>query len=418
MKISLVLVLSFFSMLVAAQSTVNSVPHPKKSGWSNYVSNPDRILSADGVGTINDICAQIEEADSFQVAFVVLESIGQRVPKDFAGRLFNKWGIGHRGRDDGLLVLFVLDQKRIEFETGYGTETVLTDFRCVQIQEDNMVNFFWDEEYTEGLIEGAKAIQYELRGKKVDRFALRSLLLDDIRAEKERKRRNAERLDSFLLFIVLWHAIGLTLFLIDLLLARLWSNPYGKYKIIRIFAVWAWAIFPITHIFVILYARYLKERYRNMLRFSHKTYEVMRKLSEEDEDEYLSRGQISEELIRSVDYDVWITDNKDDLLILSYRPLFSKYTTCPKCHFRTYRKIHDRQIRPPSYAYDGMGERKHECSNCKYAETKIYYIRKLQSSGSSSGGSGLGSSGGGFSGGGGGGFGGGSSGGGGGGSSW
>ena len=151
--------------------------------------------------------------------------------------------------------------------------------------------------------------------------------------------------------------------MIVLLVVRFRNDPYKKYKAINYFALWIWAVlFPITHIFVVIFARKSRQRYRDMIRFSGKTGEIMRKLSENDEDEYLSRGQITEELVKSVDYDVWITDKSDDVLVLAYRPLFTKYSTCPKCHFKTYFKAYDRQIVAPSYSSSGRGERKHECA--------------------------------------------------------
>ena len=67
MKLCLILFLSLFSTIAVGQYTVNSVPNPKESGLLGYVSNPDGILSADEAGTIDNICRQIEEQDSFQV---------------------------------------------------------------------------------------------------------------------------------------------------------------------------------------------------------------------------------------------------------------------------------------------------------------------------------------------------------------
>ncbi len=419
MKVFLILFLSFASSIVVGQSTVNSVPNPKQNGNRGYVSNPDRILDADNAGLIDNICAEIEEQDSFQVAFVVLESIGTEVPKDFAGQLFNKWKIGHAGRDDGLLVLFIMDQRRVEFETGYGTETVLTDYGCVQLQQESMIPFFRSGEYSQGLLSGAQAIQRVLSGQVVDRFAVQSMEENQLRQEQEEILKTKNRNRTLVISLIVWHAIGLILFLIALIIARFRNDPYDKYNTIKYFGVWIWAIlFPITHIFVVLFSKKLKQRYRDMIRFSGRTDEIMRKLSEEDEDEYLSRGQITEELVKSIDYDVWITEDSDDVLVLAYRPLFTKYSTCPKCHFKTYYKVYDRQIVAPSYSSAGKGERKHECANCKHVDRKTYHIARLRRSNRSSGSRGwVGSGGsGGFSGGGS--WGGGFSGGGGGGSSW
>jgi len=419
MKFSLVLFVSLFTVFAFGQYTVSSVPNPKNGGRYSHVSNPNQILSPDNAGTIDNICRQIETEDSFQVAFVVLQSIGDEVPKDFATELFNKWKIGHTDKDDGLLVLFVMDQRRIEFETGYGTETVMTDYKCVEIQQDFMVPEFKLGDYNRGLVQGARAIQSHLSGKVVDRKLASSAQEYELKMEREEEIRTQNRRRNLIISLVVWHAIGLTSFLIALLIARFRNDPYRKYKAINYFGLWIWAVvFPVTHIFVVIFARKLRQRYRDMIRFSGKTSEIMRKLSEDDEDEYLSRGQVTEELVKSVDYDVWITDKSDDVLILPYRPLFSKYSTCPKCHFKTYYKAYDHQVVAPSYVSSGRGERKHECANCKHVDIQSYHIPRLRRSNrtsGSSGWSGSGSSAGGFSGGS---WGGGSSGGGGGGSSW
>lgn len=424
MKFSTLVLFTLLSVIAIGQSTVSSVPNPKSSTTNGYVSNPDGILSPDDVGIIDNICAQIEANDSFQVAFAILNSIGSEVPKDFAGRLFNQWGVGHAERDDGLLVLFVMDQRRIEFETGYGTEQILTDYQCVQLQQEHMIPHFKNSDYSAGLVAGAEAIQQVLRGQVIDRQMVQSIEEEQIAYEQELLVEQQNRQRNLIVGVTAWHAVGLILFLIALLIARFRQDPYDKYNTIKYFGVWIWAVlFPITHIFVVIFAKKLKQRYRDMIRFSSKTDEIMRKLSEEDEDEYLSRGQVTEELVKSVDYDVWITDKSDDVLVLAYRPLFSKYSTCPKCHFKTYFKVYDRQIVAPSYVSAGRGERKHECANCKHIDVKSYHIPRLRRSNrTSSGGSwsGSSSSGGSFGGGsfGGGSFGGGSSGGGGGGSSW
>ncbi|MCJ8292121.1 MAG: TPM domain-containing protein [Crocinitomicaceae bacterium] len=418
MKTFLFLFLSFISTIAFGQYTVDNLPNPKEGRSRSYVSNPNAIISADDAGIIDNICAEIEKQDSFQVTFVILGSIDSEVPKDFAGRLFNKWGVGHTGRDDGLLVLFVMDQKRVEFETGYGTETVMTDYACVQLQQESMIPYFKDGEFSRGLVIGAQAIQNALSGQTVDRFDAQSLEEEEIRLEQEHIIESRNNTRSLIITTIVWHAVGLILFLIALLIARFRNDPYGKYNTIKYFGVWIWAVlFPITHIFVVIFAKKLKQRYRDMIRFSGRTDEIMRKLSEEDEDEYLNRGQVTEELVKSVDYDVWITETSDDVLVLAYRPLFSKYSTCPKCHFKTYYKVYDRTVIMATYTSSGKGERKHECANCKHVDLKTYRIPRLNSKTRSSSSSGWsGSSGGSFSGGGS--FGGGSSGGGGGGSSW
>ena len=137
----------------------------------------------------------------------------------------------------------------------------------------------------------------------------------------------------------------------------------------------------------------------------------MHKLSEEEEDDFLESGQITEEELRSVDYDVWVTEDASDYLILAYPRRFTKYSTCPKCKFRAYHHEDTRVIQHATYSSSGKMEKLHACKNCHYQHRKLITIpRKTRSS--SGGGGGFGGGGGGSS------FGGGSSGGGGAGASW
>lgn len=386
--------------------TVEDVPDPKKNG-QGYLSNPDGILSAETELEINVLLAQLEERDSFQVAVVCLHSIGDLVPKDFATDLFNHWGVGLSDKDNGLLVLFVEDQRRIEFETGYGMETVLTDVDCDNIMVDYMVPEFKRGDYDKGFIRGMNAVSNHLNGKVIDSYVVPEesdeyRYLGNYEYEYPVSPPFYER-TSFWLAIAGWQLIYVIAFLVVLLIARANHDPYKKYNLIKYFDLWIWfLLFPLAHLLLFKLAKGLKSRYRNTIRFSGKTGEIMHKLDDKEEDTYLNSGQLTEEIVRSVDYDVWITDGASDVTILPYRPFFSKYTKCPKCGFSTYYKEYDRTIAAATTSSSGTGERKHSCAHCKHAVVSRYTIPRISKSSSTSfgGWSGGGSRSGGWSGGG------------------
>lgn len=103
--------------------TVKTVPNTRLQSNNIHVSDPDGYLSASAESNINAaLCAIRNKADVFVVA---LSSIGRANSKHFATELFNYWGIGDAKADNGVLLLFIEDQHKLEFETGYGT---LQDF--------------------------------------------------------------------------------------------------------------------------------------------------------------------------------------------------------------------------------------------------------------------------------------------------
>lgn len=425
MKIKLLLILFIgIGNLVFGQTynSVKQVPNPKDDG-NGYVSNPDGILKSTSEVEINSILANIEAQDSFQVALVCLNSIGTNVPKDFATDLFNEWKLGLVNKDNGLLILFVLDQRRIEFETGNGTESVLTDYQCTQIIDEYMIDHFKEGDYDKGLVRGMNAVANHLSGKIVDTYLedFGDDLMNDIEQQSYNQQASTPFFakSSFWIVVLAWHMIFVIALLIALLLIRFQYDPYKKYEIIRYFKLTIYFfLFPLVYLVLFRLIEKLKQRYRNMIRFSGKTGELLHKLDESEEDKFLTQGQITEEIIRSVDYDVWIDEKAVDSLILSYRPLFSKYSKCPKCGYSTYIQDYDRTIVAATTYSSGSGERKSSCRNCKHEVIQKYTIARIQkSSTTSSGGwsSGGGSS---YSGGGGGSWGGGGSSGGGGGRSW
>jgi uncharacterized protein len=381
--LSLVFIFSVLLTSFGQNSSITSIENPKIIG--RYVSNSDYILSSNTVEQINDYLAELENTAKYQVAVVVLQSIGKQIPKDFSTELAQFWGVGEKSRDNGLLILLVLDQQRIELETGYGTETILTDVLSKRIQQETMLPFFRDNYYDAGMLAGVKAICKVLNGKILDKNTQFDNEIHENTGEYERHSRERKR--KFLIVFFAWHLFGVAVYLIAFLVVRYQHDPYKKYTIIKNFSFWIWAIiFPITHIFIVFLSTKLKERYRNQVRFSGRTNHVMYKITEQDEDEFLSFGQQAEEIVKSVDYDVWVTDEKDDFCILSYTPIFTKYTPCPKCKYKTYFKEYDRISVSPTYSSSGSGEKKYSCTNCNHVDHSTYLIPRLRRSSRTSGG--------------------------------
>ena len=205
------------------------------------------------------------------------------------------------------------------------------------------------------------------------------------------------------------------LFLLLYLISLTMKSPYKKYHTIQLFKLDVFSyIFPLPMYVVDMMVENLMESWRNKPRFSKTTGLEMRKLSESEEDKYLKGGQVSEEKVKSVDYDVWISDKPEDLLILKYKSWFSGYSSCSKCKYKTWYLVYDKTISSATYSSSGTGEKKKACAHCKHQSITRYTIPRKQRSSSSSSGGGFssgGSSGGGS-------FGGGSLGGGGSSSSW
>ena len=157
-KLLLLLTIFLAAVAQAGTYTPSSVPNPKNQGQDFYLSNPDGIISEEYETYINDLSKNLYAKTLVEIATVALESIGDMDAFDFSYELFQRWGIGGKGKNTGVLVLFVMESHDIRIMTGTGIEGVLTDAVCSQIIRTQMVPCFRDGEYEKGLLAGLGAI--------------------------------------------------------------------------------------------------------------------------------------------------------------------------------------------------------------------------------------------------------------------
>ncbi|MDB5272491.1 MAG: hypothetical protein JWO58_858 [Chitinophagaceae bacterium] len=158
MKYTVAILLFVFSCLAQA-SVVYTVETVPRLGIVNksYIVDPGHFLKDATIQTINKELMVLEQITSDQIGIVVLPSIGKDSPKPFATALFDRFRIGQKDKDNGLLILLVMDQKRVEFETGYGLEGVLPDAICKRIELEYMVPQFKEKKYDQGILDGLRA---------------------------------------------------------------------------------------------------------------------------------------------------------------------------------------------------------------------------------------------------------------------
>lgn len=145
--------------------TVDEVPNIHLKDARQYVTDPSNILSTAARDSINLMLGQLEKGSGIEVAVVMLPSIGNDDIFDFAHNLFRKWGIGKKKENNGLLVLFVMDQHKVRFTTGYGLEGTLTDALSKRIQMNEMVPAFKEGKWDEGMVKGVRATVAILKGE-------------------------------------------------------------------------------------------------------------------------------------------------------------------------------------------------------------------------------------------------------------
>lgn len=149
---------------VKEYKSVDDVPNVRLTDVRRYVSDPTSILSPAATDTIDAILGRLEKSTGIETAVVMLPSIGENDIFDFSTSLFRKWGIGKKKSDNGLLILFVMDQHKVRFSTGYGIEGTMTDAMSKRIQMQYMVPAFKRSGWNKGMVDGVRATAKVLDG--------------------------------------------------------------------------------------------------------------------------------------------------------------------------------------------------------------------------------------------------------------
>lgn len=94
---------------------------------TNYVNDFAGVLDAATQARLNDLCQQVDQKAQAQIAVVTVKSVDGQDEGSYAVALFQKWGIGAKGKDRGVLILLATQDRKRFIEVGYGLEPILPD---------------------------------------------------------------------------------------------------------------------------------------------------------------------------------------------------------------------------------------------------------------------------------------------------
>lgn len=94
---------------------------------SNYVNDFAGVLDAATQARLNDLCQQVDQKAQAQIAVVTVKSVDGQDVGSYAVALYQKWGIGAKGKDRGVLILLATQDRQRFIEVGYGLEPILPD---------------------------------------------------------------------------------------------------------------------------------------------------------------------------------------------------------------------------------------------------------------------------------------------------
>jgi uncharacterized protein len=137
-------------------TNVFSQEFPEPRGYLNDFA---QVVDPDAAAQIEAIGSELEEKAGAQLAVVTIPSLGDEDDFDYAHRLFEKWGIGKKGKDNGVLLFLALgERRRVRIVTGYGLEGIMPDITAGRILDNYVIPKLRQQDYSGGLLAGTQAI--------------------------------------------------------------------------------------------------------------------------------------------------------------------------------------------------------------------------------------------------------------------
>lgn len=148
MTLRTLFILLFLSQisLIYGQGDFPQVPDPPR-----LVNDFSNTLSKDEVNRLEGKLLAYNDSTSTQVTIVMIRSVGPYDISDYAFQLGDKWGIGQKDRDNGLLILAAMEDRKVFIATGYGLEGAIPDVLAKRIVDQLIVPNFRMGNYYEGL---------------------------------------------------------------------------------------------------------------------------------------------------------------------------------------------------------------------------------------------------------------------------
>jgi uncharacterized protein len=152
--ISVLLVLVFcFAGFLSSQAEDVRFPSP-----AGFVNDHAGVLSPGIKSQLEGVLTQFERKTGAEIAVLTVNSTQPLTIEQYAVELFQKWGIGKKGKDNGILILVAAGDRKVRIEVGYGLEGAVTDLQSKMIIEDLMVPAFKKGDYDTGIAAAAATL--------------------------------------------------------------------------------------------------------------------------------------------------------------------------------------------------------------------------------------------------------------------
>jgi uncharacterized protein len=156
-------------LLTMLAGTLNAQDFPDRPVPPRLVNDFAGMLKSNEINALEQKLVAFNDSSSTQIAIVTVSDLKGYDKADYAQRLAEKWGIGQRGKDNGILILVKpktgSENGEVFIAQGYGLEGVIPDLTCFDIVNYDVLPAFRAGDYYGGLDKATSTLISLARGE-------------------------------------------------------------------------------------------------------------------------------------------------------------------------------------------------------------------------------------------------------------
>ena len=152
----MLVVAACITLLLGTMAGANALTVPDPG--MRVVVDTASVMDANSLSHATTMLEELNQATDVQVKILTVPGLEGGDLVDFTQHEFDLWKLGAKGKDDGVLIVFARDDRKVRIEPGYGLEGVLTDAWCGETIRAVIERYFRQQNYGAGLDALAQAV--------------------------------------------------------------------------------------------------------------------------------------------------------------------------------------------------------------------------------------------------------------------
>src|SRR5687768_17437872 len=138
---------------------------PARPDPPRLVNDLADILTPQQEQSLEQMLVAYDDSTSTQIVVVTVKTLGNWEVEQFSHTIGDRWGVGQKGKDNGIVITLGMETHDVFISTGRGTEGALPDITAKHIVEEQMIPRFRQNDFHGGLVAGVRSIQQAMAGE-------------------------------------------------------------------------------------------------------------------------------------------------------------------------------------------------------------------------------------------------------------